>query len=87
MAEPQNQKNEQRSAGEQRASNTQSAAPANAGQSTAAPAQAGEKREYRVKHKIIMGGRDRRQVLLRGGTLRLTDAEAKRLDDAVEPVR
>lgn len=48
---------------------------------------AAEKREYTVRHKIVQGGKDKRRAVIAGETLRLTDDEAKRLGDAVEPKR
>lgn len=45
-----------------------------------------EKREYTVKHKIVMGGRDNRRRVdpSKSPTIRLTEEEAARLGDAVE---
>lgn len=58
-------------------------APAQPEQRVAAPQI--EQREYIARHKIASGARDsKRRHVLRGETLRLTDAEAARLGDAVE---
>jgi hypothetical protein len=76
MADQTNQKpqNEQRSQAQQPGAEQRAAQPATA-----------DKREYTVKHKIVQGGRDARKIIdpRTTRTLRLTDAEAKRLGDAV----
>jgi hypothetical protein len=45
------------------------------------------RREYRARHKIAGAVDGKPHTYVRGDTLRLTDAEAKSIGDAVEPSR